>query len=210
MAVKRKEINRQGGIRRCIFPTSVTLKESRVYGTLTASSPVHMYVCPWVHNRARLSLSHLVRLLEYLLPSLSPHRVSSVLHPFVIPFTFIPSAPFEPRQAGRQLVLNYGTSLGAVTRDPERKGGRGRDRGRERGPLKDVSYVRVQPIEHMHFSMRCGQWRVVDVRWPSKVSTGRFFFDFLHRWIVNDESIVPPTSDCYEVSLNKGKCGNPA
>lgn len=124
-------------------------RECRFYGTLTLSSPS---TCTYTCTRSYISL---------------PLSISSVLRPFVIPYTFIPGAPLfvrTPRRAGRQLVLNYETSLGAVTRDPERKGG---PRERE-SPLKDVSHARVQPIERMHFSMRGATvgWRVVDVRCP--------------------------------------------
>lgn len=98
-----------------------------------------MYVSR-LHNGARLSPSAFD--LSSIFFSLPLLPVSGPLH-FYSQHSFRRS---NPRQAGWQLVLNYETSLGAVTRDAERKGD-----PREREPLKDMSRTHVWVhVAHAH------------------------------------------------------------
>jgi len=60
---------------------------------------LYLYMYSWLHNRVRFSLS--LTFLEYLFPSFCPF---SVLHPFVIPFTFIPSSSLRSNSTGRVTI----------------------------------------------------------------------------------------------------------
>ena len=80
------------------------------------------------------------------LPYLSPLFFTRLSSPSLL-FPALLSS-FELRRAGWQLVLNYETSLGAVTHDPERKGDL---REKQRGLLKDVSHARVTDRMHALF-----------------------------------------------------------